>query len=195
VRKLTYFVASTIDGYIAAPDGSDPSGPEGFFVQDGGHTDAIFTDYSDILPAPARKALGINPPIKVFDTVVEGRGSCEVGLKAGVPDAYPHLRHYVFSRSINENPNAPNERFVASDPREKVRELKRQKGKKIWLVGGSKIASTLRPEIDELIVKLHPVIAGSGIPLFTGEFAPQRFKLTEQRIFDSGVLFLTYTKM
>ncbi|MGH8965526.1 MAG: dihydrofolate reductase family protein [Actinomycetes bacterium] len=195
MRKLTYFVASTIDGYIAAPDGGDPSGPDGFFVREGGHIDAIFTDYSDILPAPAREALGINPPIKLFDTVVEGRGSYEIGLRAGVPDAYPHLRHYVFSRSITENPHAPNVRFVASDPREKVPELKQQEGKKIWLVGGSKIANTLRPEIDELIVKLHPVVAGSGIPLFTGEFAPQRFTLTEQRTFDSGVLFLTYTRM
>ncbi|MGH3936605.1 MAG: dihydrofolate reductase family protein, partial [Pseudonocardiaceae bacterium] len=177
------------------PDGGDPSGPDGFFVREGGHIDAIFTDYSDILPAPAREALGINPPIKLFDTVVEGRGSYEIGLRAGVPDAYPHLRHYVFSRSITENPHAPSVRFVASDPREKVPELKQQEGKKIWLVGGSKIANTLRPEIDELSVKLHPVVAGSGIPLFTGEFAPQRFTLTEQRTFDSGVLFLTYTRM
>ncbi|MDQ3765636.1 MAG: hypothetical protein M3460_30735 [Actinomycetota bacterium] len=53
----------------------------------------------------------------------------------------------------------------------------------------------LRPEIDELIIKLHPVVTGLGIPLFTEEFAPLRFKLTEQRIFDSGVLFLTYTRM
>ena len=168
MRKLTYFVASTIDGYIAAPDGGDPSGPEGLFVHEGGHTDAIFTDYSDILPAPAREALGINPPIKLFDTVIEGRGSYEVGLKAGVPDAYPHLRHYVFSRSITENPHALSVRFVASDPCEKVRELKQQEGKKIWLVGGSKIANTLRPEIDELIIKLHPVVAGSGIPYSPG---------------------------
>jgi hypothetical protein len=35
VRKLTYFVASTIDGYIAAPDGSDPSGPQCHLVSAG----------------------------------------------------------------------------------------------------------------------------------------------------------------
>ena len=50
----------------------------------------------------------------------------------------------------------------------------------------------LRPEIDELVVKLHPVAVGSGVPLFDGAFRPFRFRLTGSHISPSGVLFLTY---
>ncbi|TKG69750.1 dihydrofolate reductase family protein [Prauserella endophytica] len=193
MRKLTYFVASTIDGVIAGPGGGDPSGPDGFFIMEGDHLQDLFTDWPDILPGPARAALGIDVPPKHFDTVLEGRASYQVGLDAGITDAYPHLEHYVFSRTMTEAPD-PAVRLVSGDPVEKVRELKRRDGLGIWLVGGATLAGALRPEIDELVVKLHPVVAGAGIPLFSGEFGPQRFDLADVRRFDSGVLYLTYTK-
>ncbi|OZM74982.1 deaminase [Amycolatopsis antarctica] len=193
MRKLTYFVASSIDGFIAGPDGTDPSGPDGLFVFEGGHIANIIDEWSDILPGPAREALGIDPPNQRFDTVLEGRASYEVGLAAGVDDAYPHLEHYVFSRTLTECPG-PKVRLVSGDPVEKARELKRQDGLGIWLVGGGTLANALRPEIDELVVKLHPVVLGAGIPLFRGGFDHQRFDLTGTTVFDSGVTHLTYTK-
>ena len=57
---------------------------------------------------------------------------------------------------------------------------------------GGKLAGALRPEIDELEVKLHPVAGGSGVPLFDGGFQPFRFQLAGSHISPSGVLFLTY---
>jgi len=193
VRKLTYFVASTIDGFIAGPDGADPSGPDGFFLDEGDHMEAIFTDYPDIVPVHVREALGISPDNIVFDTVLEGRRSYELGLEAGIPNAYPHLRHYVFSRSMTASPD-PGVELVSDDPVSKVRELKQQHGLRIWLCGGAQLARSLRPEIDELIVKLHPVVVGSGIPLFGGAFDPQRFELVESHIYASSVAFLTYVR-
>ncbi|SDP78533.1 hypothetical protein SAMN04487905_10919 [Actinopolyspora xinjiangensis] len=97
--------------------------------------EAIFADYPDIIPAPVRTALNTHPENKVFDTVVEGRGSYEVGLRA---NAYPHLRHYVFSRTITQTPD-PSVEIVSTDPVETVRELKREDGKKIWLCGGGRL--------------------------------------------------------
>ncbi|WP_252189780.1 MULTISPECIES: hypothetical protein [unclassified Rhodococcus (in: high G+C Gram-positive bacteria)] len=41
---------------------------------------------------------------------------------------------------------------------------------------------------------LNPVAIGTGVPLFDGEFAPQRFRLADSRAFESGVIFLTYVR-
>ncbi|MQA85455.1 MAG: dihydrofolate reductase [Streptosporangiales bacterium] len=191
MRKLTYFVASTIDGYIAGPDGSDPSGPDGIFPVEGDHIDAIFSEYPEIAPGPVRKALGIEPENSRFDTALEGRRSYEIGLKAGITNAYPHLRHYVFSRSMARSPD-PDVEIVSTDPIAKVRELKQEDGKGIWLCGGAQLADALSAEIDELIVKLNPVVIGSGIPLFAGDFAIRRYELAGRHIYASGVAFLTY---
>lgn len=190
MRKLTYFVATTIDGFIAGPNGGDPTG---LFLGEGDHMDALFTEYPDIIPVHVRDMLGIAPENKVFDTVLEGRPTYELGLAAGVANAYPHLRHYVFSRTLGESP-APGVEVIASDPVAKVRELKAEDGKRIWLCGGATIAGILRDEIDELIVKQHPLVFGSGVPLFTADFRPQRFDTADVRIFQSGVIHTTYVK-
>jgi dihydrofolate reductase len=43
-------------------------------------------------------------------------------------------------------------------------------GKDIYLCGGADLATTLFAEnlIDEIILKLNPLLFGSGIPLFSG---------------------------
>jgi len=194
VRTLTYLVACTLDGFIAAPDREDPTQREGFFLMEGDHGEALLRDWPEIIPTHVRPALGMaDTPNKHFDTVLEGRVSYEGGVKAGVNDAYEHLRHLVFSRTLTEVPGEKIE-LVNTDPVARVRELKQEEGAKIWLVGGATLAGALRDEIDELVLKLHPVIAGSGVPLLEGEFHPRRFTLTDVERFDSGVLHLTYVR-
>lgn len=109
----------------------------------------------------------------------------------GVTSPYPQLRQYVVSRTMAEPPD-PAVEVIRGDPVAAVRELKRGDGKDIWLCGGGKLAGALRPEIDGLVVKLHPVALGSGVPLFDGAFQPFRFQLAGSHISPSGVLFLTY---
>lgn len=193
MRELTYLVASTIDGFIAGPDGGDPSGPDGFFVLEEENLSGMIEDWPEVLPTPARTAMGIDPPNRNFDTVIEGRKSYQLGLDAGVTDAYAHLKHYVFSRTITESPD-PAVRIVNGDPVATVRELKAEPGAGIWLVGGGTLADVLADEIDVLAIKLHPVVARAGIPLFAGKFSPRRFDLAHSRIFDNGVMHLTYTR-
>ncbi|MFD8075575.1 dihydrofolate reductase family protein [Streptomyces sp. NPDC059718] len=84
--------------------------------------------------------------------------------------------------------------LVSGDPLEFVRGLKRRDGAGIWLCGGGRLAASLRPEIDELVVKLNPVVAGAGVPLFAGGFAPQAYDVTEVRTHKSGVLMVTYAR-
>ena len=193
MRKLVYCIASTIDGFIAGPDGADPTGPGGFWPVPADYVQHLVTELPEILPGPARAALGVTAAGTHFDTALEGRRTYEIGVRAGIDDAFPHLRHIVFSRSLGESPD-PAVEIVATDPVAKVRELKQEDGKDIWLVGGAELASALYGELDRLIVKLGPLTIGSGIPLFSHQFEPVAWRLTDHTAVDSGALFLTYER-
>ncbi|WP_024804120.1 dihydrofolate reductase family protein [Nocardia sp. BMG51109] len=196
MRKLVYFIASTLDGFIAGPDGSDPTGPGGFWAPSADYVQHLIDEYPETLPGPARAALGVTAEGVHFDTVVEGRKSYEVGLAAGVTDAYAHLEHLVFSRTLTESPD-PGIELVADDPVAAVRELKRDGGKDIWLVGGGELAGALYGEIDRMIVKLSPLTIGTGIPLFgrNAAFAPNAWRLIDHTVLESGAAFLTYDRV
>lgn len=192
MRTLTYFVATTIDGFIAGPNGGDPAGRDGIFPVEGDHVDAIVKQYPEVVPGHVRRSLGIDPENVRFDTVLEGRRSYEVGLRAGLRNAYPHLRHIVFSRTLRSAD--PGVEVVADDPVETVRKLKERDGDGLWLCGGSRLAGTLLPEIDALIVTMYPVAIGMGIPMFDTGYALTGFALTACRTFNSGVVTLNYTR-
>ncbi|GAU65896.1 hypothetical protein SSP35_02_02650 [Streptomyces sp. NBRC 110611] len=195
MRKLVYYIAATLDGFIAGPDGANPTGPDGFWPVPDDYVQYLAAEYPETLPAPAREALSITAEGTHFDTVLEGRKSYEIGLDAGITDAYPHLRHLVFSTTLVESPD-PAVELVTGDPVAKVRELKQEDGKDIWLIGGGTLAGVLYGEIDQLIVKLGPLTTGTGIPLFgrTAAFDPRVWNLTDHTILDSGAAFLTYTR-
>ncbi|MEU5819621.1 dihydrofolate reductase family protein [Streptomyces sp. NPDC047803] len=195
MRKLVYFIAATLDGFIAGPDGSDPSGPDGFWPIPEDYLEHLIAEYPETLPGPARAALGVTAEGTRFDTVVEGRRSYEIGLDAGLTDAYPHLRHLVFSRTLGESPD-PAVELVAGDPVARVRELKQEDGKGIWLVGGGELAASLYGEIDTLILKLSPTTIGAGIPLFgrKAAFEPCAWTLTDHTVLASGTAYLTYER-
>ncbi|MDT0345337.1 dihydrofolate reductase family protein [Streptomyces litchfieldiae] len=195
MRKLVYYIAATLDGFIAGPDGADPTGPAGFWPIPEDYIRHIVAEYPETLPAPARAALNVTAEGTRFDTVLEGRRTYEIGLRAGLADAYPHLRHLVFSRTLTESP-APDVELVAGDPVATVRELKRHEGKDLWLIGGGELAAALYSEIDGLIVKLSPLTIGTGIPLFSskGGFDPRAWELRDHSVLPSGAIFLTYER-
>jgi dihydrofolate reductase len=190
LRKLVYYVAVTLDGFIAGPDGGDPSGA-GFFPPHQDLIEFIVAEFPETLPGAAREAMGIEGPGKHFDTVLEGRGSYEVGLAAGVTNAYPHLRHLVFSTTM-EAGGDPTVELVAADPAETARGLKAEEGMDIWVVGGAKLAHALLPEIDRLILKQHSSVIGSGIPLFQGPFETHAFRPAGLQELESGVRILSF---
>ncbi|MFF1904653.1 dihydrofolate reductase family protein [Kitasatospora sp. NPDC058218] len=191
MRKLTYYVAATLDGFIAAPDGAydffDP------FITDE-HISFMVGEFGDALPTPARTAFGLtDAPNTRFDTVLMGRGSYDPGLALGLTSPYGHLRQIVFSRSLTTSPD-PAVEVTAEDPLDLVRRLKQEEGLGIYLCGGGDVAGRLLPEIDELIVKLYPVAIGSGVPLFRADFSPNSFTLADTRVLGNGAVVLTYAK-
>ncbi|WP_309105974.1 dihydrofolate reductase family protein [Arthrobacter sp.] len=192
MRKLVYYVATTLDGYIAGPDGADPSGAD-YFPLTPDVVQYIIEHYPETLPGPARAALGIGSPGRTFDTVLEGRASYEIGLAAGLTDAYPHLRHLVFSTTLESRD--PAVEIVRSGALERVRALKAEEGKDLWLVGGGTLAHSLLPEIDRLVLKQNRSVIGSGIPLFDGPFQPHMFRPVDETLLDSGLRVLTYDRV
>lgn len=169
----------------------DPSGA-GYFPLTPDVIQFIVEEYPETLPGPARAAMGIDRPSQVFDTVLEGRASYEIGLNTGMTDAYPHLRHFVFSTTLESQD--PAVEIVRDNALERVRALKAEEGKDLWLVGGGKLAHSLLPEIDRLVLKQNRSVIGSGIPLFNGPFQPHMFQPVEETLLDSGVRVLTYDR-
>lgn len=188
LRKLVYYVATTLDGFIAAPDGSYD-----FFPLEPDVRAHLAAEWPQTFPTLAHAQFGIeSPPTGRFDALVMGRGTYDPALKAGMTSPYAHLKQYVLSRSLPPSGD-PQVEIVAGDAVAFVRELKEQPGGDIWLCGGGQLAGQLLDEVDELVVKLNPVVAGSGIPLVDRGFAPHRFTLVDTRPFASGVVILRYT--
>ncbi|MGJ5820256.1 dihydrofolate reductase family protein [Paludibaculum fermentans] len=185
-RHLVYYVACTLDSFIASIDGSFDC-----FLFQGEHCPDLFKDYPETFPAHIRPALGISDQARRFDTVLMGRNTYEVGLREGITNPYAPLRQYVFSRSMTSSPD-PAVHLHPKDPLALVRRLKAEDGKDIWLCGGSKLASALAPEIDELILKINPVLLGSGIPLFDTLPAALSTLLLEHKVYPNGFILARY---
>ena len=116
--------------------------------------------------------------------MIQGRATYAVALEAGITSPYAHLRQYVVSRSLAQSPD-PAVTLIGSDPVAVVRRLK-QEGAAIYLAGGGDLAGQLLEEIDELVLKTYPVLAGAGTPLFSTHAGPTHLALTSSRASRAG---------
>ncbi len=189
MRELTYYVGVTLDGFIAGPEDEVD-----FYPLTPQFEDFMGTELADLQPAHVRAARGTaEAPLTRFDTVVMGRRTYEPALAYGITDPYAHLRTLVVSGSLAD-PGEANVEIVRTDPVARIRELKAEEGLGIYLAGGAGLAGELFGEIDRLIVKKYPVLAGSGIPMTAHGFAPRQFVLEDVRTFDNGCAVLSYAK-
>ncbi|MGW6058959.1 dihydrofolate reductase family protein [Streptomyces sp. NPDC055189] len=198
MRKLVYFVAVSIDGFIG-----DRSGDAESFMPfvDEEFLEFLKTEYPETISVEGRRALGVGDlPNKHFDTVVQGRGSYRLALDADITSPYGHLREYVASRTLDKSPD-PNVEIISGDIVGKIRELKQEESAfDIWLCGGARIAGELRDEVDELVIKTYPVLLGAGMPMFDGgenegaESVISEFTLDASRVFGNGLVVRTYRR-
>jgi dihydrofolate reductase len=191
MRPLTYYIGTSLDGHAAGPgDEID------FYPVSQDHLDHMVAIYPEVLPTHVRAAIGVDPglPNRRWDTVVMGRRTYEPALAVGITNPYPHLRQYVVSSALDAAPEPAV--TVVTDPVETVRRLKAEDGDLgVWLAGGGTLAGALADEIDELVVKVYPVVAGSGRPWFTGAFSPRDFRLVDvSEPFQSGCVVMTYER-
>lgn len=189
MRKLVYYIAVSIDGYIAGPGGEFE-----FYPLANDMAAWINERYPETLPTHVRAQVGLeNTPNQRFDTLLMGLGTYQPALDINVTSPYAHLRQYVASTTLDEIADPGVE--LVREPLGLVRDLKAEDGAMdVWLCGGGKLAAALLPEIDELIVKSYPVVAGTGVPAFAGEFRPTPFTPTDRTSFSNGAQVTWFTR-
>ena len=131
---------------------------------------------------------------KRFDTIVEGRRTYEVQLRMdGGSGEFPGVKSYVFSRTLKPE-LYPEINIISEDAAGFVRKLKKQKGKGICVMGGGLLARSLLEAklIDEIGFNIHPVLLGSGIPLFHEMKQQINLELLECRPFKNGCVYVSY---
>ena len=188
MAALVYYVATTLDGYIARPDGSFAEFP--WDPEFGAH---LLATYAETFPAHLREGPVSAEGNRRFGSVLMGRRTYDVGLNAGVVSPYPTLRQFVFSRQLGSSPS-PDVTVVDGDEAALVERLKREEARDVWLCGGAALASSLFDAglVDEVIVKLNPVLFGGGIPLLGRAVRAVALELQELRRFPSGHAWLQY---
>ena len=132
---------------------------------------------------------------KTIDAVVMGRRTYEVAVRmGGGGGSYPGVKTYVLSRTMKKK-NTKKLTFVAEDAADFVRRLKEEKGQDICVMGGGVLAKSLFEAdlIDELGFSIHPVLLGSGIPLFYEMSRQIDLELKDCRQLSGGCVLLSYT--
>lgn len=172
LQKLIYHVATSIDGFIAREDDSYHG-----FPMEGDHVDAYLAD------------------LRAYSAVVMGRVTYGIGVAMGVLDPYPWLETHVFSRSASYPPTPDNVTIHRDDPVPIVRALKERDGRGIYLAGGGLLAATLFRSglVDEVWIKLSPILFGRGKALFGPEGASHlALRRIEATPYASGVVLVKY---
>lgn len=174
MRKLILGLAISLDGFIEGPNGE---------------YDWCFTDQD----------YGLNEFFKRIDALFIGRKSYEIAQQyadsnngEGIP-GMPKLMEYVFSNTLKE---VKQDAMLVSgdDAIEQARKIKQQPGKDIWLYGGAVLTDAMMQAslVDELWLSVHPILLGSGTPLFRGHDHRIPLTLLESKTYETGLVSLKY---
>jgi dihydrofolate reductase len=187
MRKIITTTWVTLDGFIAGPNG------EMDFV--GESYDEVMGKYEDDLVSSA-------------DTLLLGRVTYQsfAGSWPYVPDnpsasegekVYARklnaMHKIVFSRTL-PGVEWNNSRLVREVIPADIEQLKHEPGRDMVIYGSASLVRTLTNLglIDEYQLLVHPVILGSGKPLFQDLKDQVKLKLVNSRTHPSGVMVLSY---
>ena len=172
MRKVTFGGANSLDNYIARQDDAVD------WLMWNKEVGQIMAEYW-----------------KTIDTIVMGRKTYEVSLKLSEGGGNPHagMKTYVFSRTLKKSQDKTVE-IIGTDAAKFVRDLKNGEGKDICVLGGGLLAKSLFEAnlIDEIGFNIHPILLGSGIPLFHEMNHQIDLELIESRPFKNGCVFVSY---
>ncbi|WDF69636.1 dihydrofolate reductase family protein [Sphingobacterium oryzagri] len=100
-------------------------------------------------------------------------------------------KKYVFSSQKRDDDRAT---FISSNVAEQVAQIKQQDGKDIWLYGGASLIQSFIEWnlVDRYRIAVHPIVLGSGKPLFANLKQRLQLNLVTTNVFRSGVVQLIY---
>lgn len=169
--EIVYYVASSLDGYIATSDG----GLEWLAPFEAADEDYGYAEFYASVEA-----------------VLLGGRTYEQVLDFG-EWPYPGKPVRVFSSRALEVAG-PDTVVASASPSRVASELEARGIRRAWLVGGGTLAASFRAAglITEYIVSTIPVILGSGIPLFGAPGPQQRLRLVETTSYPDGLVQSRY---
>lgn len=169
MRKVIFGGANTLDNYIAGKDDSID------WILNSKEANEMMKEYW-----------------KTIDTVILGRRTYEIAMKSKAGGGYGGIKTYVCSRTLKKVSNK--KVGLSADAVALVKQLKAEEGKDIIVMGGSLIGKSLFEAglIDEFGVNIHPVLLGSGIPLFQEMDRRINLELRDCQQAKNGCVLLTY---
>jgi dihydrofolate reductase len=186
MRKIIVLSMITLDGVMQAPGGPEEDTTGGFKF--GGWTapygDEDFNRIMGEELKPADYLLG-RKTFEIFESYWPQHADFWPGINEG--------NKYVLSQT-REGSDWKNTNFLKSVA--DIEKLKNTKGADIQVWGSSKLIHLLLKHdlVDELRLKIYPVILGEGKKLFENGAMPAAFTVTESQVTSKGVIITNYKR-
>jgi dihydrofolate reductase len=185
MRKLILLIHSSLDGFVAGPNGE----------MDWIRFDEELSDYVSKITDSADTALYGRITYEMMEAYWPTAAESPTATKHDIEHAnwVNNALKIVFSRSL-EKTDWKNTRIIKDDIAKKIAEMKNEPGKNLLLIGSASITHVFMQHnlIDEYWINVNPVLLGEGIPLFKNINDRVNLKLVRAKTFDYGVVGLQY---
>ncbi|MDF9830686.1 dihydrofolate reductase family protein [Parabacteroides sp. PF5-6] len=174
MKKIILYIAASLDQRIAEPDGS--------------------LDWLTEFPNPQKIDYGYKDLLVSVDTIIMGGKTYRELLSMDV--IWPYTNQHTYVVSHHEWSERENVSFITENIIGRIKTLRNETGKDIWLVGGGELVSMLLASdlLDEIRITYFPVILGRGISLFPEQPKESKWKLSGSKSYGNGVLSVIYQK-
>lgn len=175
MRKLSLFIAMSLDGYIAKPD------------EDLGFLKIVEKEGEDY---------GYAKFSSTIDTIIIGRKTYEWVEREIGSSHYDNGERDVYVITRTKRPDAGRVKFYNGNLTELVQTLKSKKGKNIYCDGGAEVINDLLKNdlIDQMIISVIPILLGDGTRLFKDGRPEQELQVIKTKTFDTGLIQLHYER-